>query len=254
MSKPDIKHFLKRTQAAISKHSPEILTGVGIAGMITTTVLAVKETPKALRLIEDKKREEDVDKLTAAEVVKTCWKCYIPAAVTGAASVTCLIGACKVSAKRTAALTAAYKLSETALAEYREATTETVGEKKEQLIRDRVNQKQIEKRPIEKARIESTGKGDSLFLDPLSGRYFRCSIDCVRRAEIKLNKQIQQGSYGTASLNDFYEEIGLGYTDTGYLMGWNTCHLVDLDITPGITPDEEPCLVIGHYNKPKYDY
>ena len=27
------------------KHSPEILTGIGIAGMITTTVLAVKATP-----------------------------------------------------------------------------------------------------------------------------------------------------------------------------------------------------------------
>ena len=32
-----------------------ILTGVGIAGMITTTVLAVKATPKALQLIDNKK-------------------------------------------------------------------------------------------------------------------------------------------------------------------------------------------------------
>lgn len=39
----------------MKKHSPEILTGIGIAGMITTTVMAVRATPKALILIEEKK-------------------------------------------------------------------------------------------------------------------------------------------------------------------------------------------------------
>ena len=41
----------------LKKHSPEILTGIGIAGMITTTFLAVRATPKALELIEEKKDE-----------------------------------------------------------------------------------------------------------------------------------------------------------------------------------------------------
>ncbi len=43
------------TRKAMKKHSPEILTGIGIAGMITTTVMAVKATPKALILLEEKK-------------------------------------------------------------------------------------------------------------------------------------------------------------------------------------------------------
>lgn len=42
----------------VSKYGPEIAVGVGIAGMITTTILAVKATPKSLRLIEAKKKEE----------------------------------------------------------------------------------------------------------------------------------------------------------------------------------------------------
>ena len=50
----------------ISKHAPEILTAVGIGCMISSTVLAVKETPKALTLIEDKLKSiemNDYDRL-----------------------------------------------------------------------------------------------------------------------------------------------------------------------------------------------
>ena len=57
MNKPNISALFKDVKMAMSKHSPEILTGLGIAGMITTTILAVKATPKALELIEDKKEE-----------------------------------------------------------------------------------------------------------------------------------------------------------------------------------------------------
>lgn len=44
----------RNMRTAVKKHSPEILTGIGIAGMITTTVMAVRATPKALILIEEK--------------------------------------------------------------------------------------------------------------------------------------------------------------------------------------------------------
>ena len=57
MNKENITKFFKGVRMNIGKRSPEILTGIGIAGMITTTVLAVKATPKAIRLIEDKKME-----------------------------------------------------------------------------------------------------------------------------------------------------------------------------------------------------
>lgn len=42
----------------VSKYGPEIAVGVGIAGMITTTILAVKATPKSLRLIEAEKKKK----------------------------------------------------------------------------------------------------------------------------------------------------------------------------------------------------
>ena len=135
MSKINLSGMLKDTRKAFVKHSPEILTGVGIAGMITTTVLAVRATPKALRLIDAKEYEEQRE-LTKFETIKTAWKPYVPAAVTGALSTACLIGASSVSLKRNAALAAAYTLSDTAFREYKEKVVETIGEKKEEMIQE----------------------------------------------------------------------------------------------------------------------
>lgn len=251
MNKANVANIMRSAKLWTVKHSPEILTGLGIAGMLTTTVLAVRATPKALMLIEDAEFEKK-EPLTVMEKVKVAWKPYIPAAITGVVSTACLIGASSVHVKRNAALATAYKLSETALMEYRDAVVETVGEKKEQAIQEKVNQNQLEKYPVNQTNIYNTGKGNTLFLEPLSTRYFRSDIELVRRAENALNKEMLHGMYGYVSLNDFYDELGLEHTDasTGDTMGWNTEHLIDLNITPGMTQEEEPCLVIGHYNRP----
>ena len=141
MSKANISALMKNAQVWMTKHSPEILTGLGIAGMITTTVLAVKATPKALRLIDDRKDELGMyydEKLPVIETVKAAWKPYIPVVVTGGVSIACLVGASSVNLRRNTALAAAYHLSETALSEYKEKVIETIGEHKEKNIRDKI--------------------------------------------------------------------------------------------------------------------
>ena len=57
--KLNLKAIARSMGMALQKHSPEILTGIGIAGMVTTTILAVRATPKALLLIQE---AEDVYK------------------------------------------------------------------------------------------------------------------------------------------------------------------------------------------------
>ncbi len=47
-----MKNFLVRTGETLSKNSPTILTGLGVAGVLSTTILAIKATPKALKLLE----------------------------------------------------------------------------------------------------------------------------------------------------------------------------------------------------------
>ena len=104
MNKPNLSKWVKSVKSNVGKHSPEILTGLGIVGMVTTTILAVKATPRALDLIaqaEDEKFDNGHgSKLTSIEVVKVAWEPYIPATITGTVSIACLIGASSVNARK----------------------------------------------------------------------------------------------------------------------------------------------------------
>ena len=257
MNKANVLKFLNGTKATLSKHSPAILIGFAILGGGTAVVLAVRDTPKALKRIEEKKTEYQVDKLSPWETVKTTWPCYVPTAIAFTFAAGCAIGSQSIHVKRNAALAAAYKISETALIDYRGKVLETIGEKKEQTVRDKVAQEQVIRNPVVPQNVIRTGRGSTLFLDPLSMRYFESDVEDIRRAENKLNKNMLQSICGSTSVNDFYAEIGLDAIDEsiGYGMGWNSEHQIDLDIRPAWTNDERTsCLVIGHYNKPKYDY
>lgn len=260
MNKLALSKFARDVRTSLSKHSPEILIGMGIAGMITTTVLAVKATPKALQLIEEKKQELEVETLTPVETVKTTWKCYVPAAITGVATTACLVGSHSVHAKRHAALVTAYKLSETAFSEYREKVVETIGEKKERVVRDKVSEEQIKNNPVNKSEVFITGKGNTLCFDPLSSRYFYSDLEKIHRAANKLNYEINTCPFDTGvTVNDFYAEIGLPCTATGDGLGWNL-YTGLIKIYPsaqmaeeGSDHEGEPCMVLNFENPPQYD-
>ena len=267
--KLNVSKLCKDAKVMVSKRSPEILTGLGIAGMISTTVLAVRATPKALRLIENEKlnrlrkhinddvSENDSDYknlvLKPIDVVKVAWKPYIPAAITGVASISCIIGASSVHAKRNAAIAAAYNLSQTALTEYKEKVVETIGEKKEQAIKDKIAKKKVEKDPVTKSEVIVTGKGNTLCYDAWKGGYFYSDIDKIKSAVNELNRRMLNEMY--VSLNDFYSELGLKHTGQGDDLGWNIDDgLIELDFSSQITDDGRPCLVIGYLVAPRYDY
>lgn len=254
MSKEGLKRTIKSAGRVLTKYSPGILTGIGITGMIGATFMAVKATPKALYLIEAKKEESEVEELTPVETIKTCWKCYIPATLTTVVSAACLIGASTVSAKRNAALATAYSISEAALREYQEKVVEVIGEKKEKVVRDAVAKDQIERDPVTKSEvIIIDSNSNTLCYEPLSGRYFKSTIDKIKKAEIKLDRQMIQEMY--VSLNDFYWEIGLDETDLGDKMGWNLSKgYMDLSFSSQLADDGTPCAVIVYGIPPVYDY
>lgn len=258
MTKSDLANLINKTKSFVDKRSPEILMGVGIAGMITTTILAVKATPKALALIEEEKlrkyKETDDDSITKAEVVKVAWKQYIPATITGTVSIACLVGASSVSARRTAALAAAYQISETALTEYKAKVVETIGEKKEQLVRDKVAKDRIEKNPVSKNEVIVANGGVTLCFDPVSGRYFKSNIERIKRVENELNKRMLHDITGYVSLNEFYEELGLESTTIGDDLGWNVDNLIDISFSSQIADNGEPSIVLDFRVAPKYGY
>lgn len=253
MSKIKFKPLIKTIRSGLAKHSPAILTALGITGMIGTTVLAVKATPKALDLIENKKEELDKDKLTVVETVKATWKCYAPAAVTCVTSAACLIGASSVHTKRNAALATAYKLSESALIEYRDKVVETIGEKKEQSVRDAIAKDHVEKNPVTNNEVIITDRGYTLCYDELSGRYFYSDIEKIKKAANELNRQMLNDMY--VSLNELYYELGLEGTKLGEQMGWNVDRgLIDLKFSATVSADDRPCIVLDYRVPPMYDY
>ena len=192
--KLNLKAIARSMGMALQKHSPEILTGIGIAGMVTTTILAVRATPKALLLIQEaeevKHQNTDASALTPVETIKAAWLCYVPAAVTGVLSMTCLIGASSVNLRRNAALATAYTLSESALKEYREKVVETIGEKKEQAVQDAVAKERISKSPVTNQEVIITEKGNTLCYDVISGRYFKSDIEKLKRAANDLSRRM----------------------------------------------------------------
>lgn len=256
MSKFNVAAMAKSVRTAMVKHSPEILTGIGIAGMVTTTVLAVRATPRAIALLEEKANEENccLEDLKPAEKVKAAWKCYIPAAATGVTSIACLIGASSVNAKRNAALAAAYTLSDTAFREYKEKVIETIGEKKERVVRDKVAEEKVKKSPVDTERVIVVAKDKPLCYDPLSDRYFNVDINTIKKAVNDLNAKILTNFAGYATLNDFYDEIGLPHIGLGDELGWNIDHRLELDISYVPTEDGSPCAVIGHSSQPTYNF
>lgn len=266
MKKINFSQIAKNITNGVTKHSPEILTGLGIAGMVTTTVLAVKATPKAIRLIEEAEdhgigltSNEDPNwryrKLTKIETVKVAWKPYIPAFITMSASIACLVGAQSVNSRRNAALATAYQLSTTALNEYKDKVIETVGEKKEQEIRDKVAQEKVNKANISSNEVVVIGNGDVLCMDAISGRPFWSDKETLRKIQNDLNARMIGGdSY--ISLTEFYNEIGLEPTATSDDLGWSLFDSgqISMSFDSALTADGRPCLVVDYLVRPRYDY
>lgn len=250
-----IVKFAKGLRTSVIKHSPELLIGIGVSGMVTTTVLAVRATPKALALIEQRAEEEEcrIEDLSNLEKMKSCWKCYIPAVVTGVTSVACIIGANSVNARRNAALAAAYTLSDSALREYQDAVVETIGEEKEKVVREKVAEKHLKKNPDINTEAIITNRGETLCFDSLSGRYFYSDPESIREAVNNLNETMLNDIY--VSLNEFYDNLGLEHTTLGDNLGWSIDDgQVRISFSSQLSSRNKPCLVLDYQAAPRYDY
>lgn len=260
MSKIDVEQVFRSLRNGVRKHSPEILTGFGIAGFFGATGLAVWATPEALRRMEAKREKLRRRKLTVAETVQATWKCYLPAAVTGGLSTVCVIGSQRISCRRNAALATAYALSENVLREYRSKVVETIGERKEKEIRDDIDRERVEKNPPEESLAIQTVEGTGLTLcyDAAFGRYFHSTIENIRRAENKLNRQMATMCEPYISLNEFYREIDspdLPPVDIGDQLGWNLDKgLIEVRFSSQLAWGRVPCLVMSYELAPNYNY
>lgn len=256
----DISTVVKHTGQLIRRNSSVILTGVGIAGSVTSAILAVKATPRAVRKLDLAYIEKnDVlshvlpgpTQLTKREIVKVVWKDYLPAVGVQVVTIGCIIGAQTVNQRRQAALISAFSLSETALREYQERMA-VEAPAKDRKVRDEIAQAKVEAHPASGADILLAHNGDQLFYEPHTDRYFYSTMNKVDKAVNDLNFRILNQEY--ASQNEFYEAIGLKAVSQGDEFGWTADHPLELDKTTVLTDDDRAAVVISFVRNPIANY
>lgn len=238
----------------LSKNSPSILTGLGIGLGVASTILAVGATPKAIRLLDEKKAETGKDKLTVVETIKTAGVCYIPSIISACTGTYCIVTANARLSKRNAVLATAYALTERDIREYRAKVKETIGEKKEKEIRSKIVKDHIEDNPSTTARIYTPDRGKTLCYDNWSGRYFMSDMETLRRCENELNARVIREQF--TPLNELYDFLGLDSVKLGEDFGWNYDGLHDALIHfsyfSQLDASGNPCLVLDYDVEP-YD-
>lgn len=257
-----IKNLINKVLDFTKEHNPEILVGLGVVGMATSSVLAVKATPKALEIMEDKKADLGVTYLTRKEIAQATWKLYAPSVGVGLASAACIILGTSKSIKRNTALATVYALSESTLREYKSKAKEMLGEEKAKELDREVSKARVRNREVTTVietegseYIHHTGNGDTLVYDSLSGRYFRSSKNAIEAAVNSINKSLLNDYVMT--VNEFYNELGVPTIGAGSLIGWRSDkELLEVNFESDVDQNGNPYLILEYRNRPipVYDY
>jgi hypothetical protein len=258
-----ITEITKTVGGFATKHSPTILTGIGVAGVISTIISAHNDTIKALAILDDELLERNptskvqptidkiTDEFTKKEIVKLTWKCYVPTAILATITMGCIVGGNSINLRRNAALAGAYSLAETALKEYKNKVVETMGKNKDKEIKEEIIKDKLRENPYYKTEVIRTGRGDTLCYDSYSGRYFWSDMNDIKAAINNLNMRMRNENWAT--LNDFYSEIDIEGIKAGDLLGWHVNYgTVELDYDTHLSDDGRPCLVVDFDTEPKY--
>lgn len=214
-----IEAFAGQLVSLAKAHATPISTGAVILGIVSAVILAVKAGKESAEDIEEAKEELETDELTFGEVVKVTWKRFLPVILILVLTISCLVVTTNKLMKRYAALSTAYALTESYMKDYIEATQKEVGVKKEQGLRDKIMEKRIREKPVAERGTIDTGKGDILFYDSITTRYFHSSMAAVKEAEKELAAIYQ--SEGELKLDEYTYALGIGkYSTIGNYIGW----------------------------------
>lgn len=250
----NLKAILKASEKFVIDNSPGILTGLGVAGTVTTAVLTGKAAYSSALIIAAEYHEDGRGlgpEPTAKEKIQLVWKEFIPPAAVGVVTIAAIIGANQIGSRRAAAFAAAFKLSEQLSEDYKKKVVETLGLQKEEKMRSELAADKMKQNPPPPGMIIVAGS-DVLMYDELSGRYFKGQVENVKKAVNEINHQVL--NYYCASLTEFYDKLGLTATSFSDSTGWNTDELLDVQFSPTMTEDQQPAIMIGYNHEPIKGY
>lgn len=244
----NIQTFFTRSLQTVKSSSPEILTALGISGVVTTSYLTAKASFRAAEALQGMDVPSD-RKQRIKEQTKQVWRLYIPAGISGVLTIGCIVGASRGNNRRTAAAVTAYSITERAFSEYREKVVEQIGKGKEQKLRDEIAQGKVTKTPPGSKEVIITGSGHVLCCELQTRRYLRSDMETLRKAQNDINEKVVNNFYVT--LDEFYDLIGLSHTSNSGNLGWDSGKLLQLQFSTVMAEDGEPCLAFEYnYLKP----
>ena len=244
-----LKSLFYKAVFQFKKHSPEILTGVGIAGVVTGTVLACVATTKLEKTIEPHKKEieeihEEKEQMTEetyrTELTraygKAAWsmvKLYGPSVLVEVSAIGCLLGSHKVMRNRNAALASAYTTVSSAFDAYKKRVAEKFGDDAEKELRYGIREEEVEEtytdaKGKEKTRKKTVKTMDESEQSPYSRFYddgcSGWSRDAsanniyLKNVQAYFNDRLKIRGY--VFLNEVYEYLNLPPIQEGQYIGW----------------------------------
>ena len=243
----------------LKKHSPEILAVIGVAGTVTSAVMACKATLKVTDIINETKEtvetihdsvgkglhtsdgeeytQEVANKDLAIVYTQTAWKfikLYGPSVALGAVSIGCMVGSNQILRKRNVALAAAFKAVDTSFKEYRERVIDRFGKDLDRELRFGVKAKEVEETVVDENGKEITVKKTVEVVDPNTAHSIYSVVyddGCTgwsKNPELNKVFLIQQQNYandklklnGILTLNQVYDMLGIQRTAYGQIAGW----------------------------------
>lgn len=224
-------------------HSPSVLFGLGIAGTLTSTVLACRATLKLEEVLataqsdltiantmkhddySENDRKKDVAIIYTRSVVSV-GRLYGPAILVGAASIGSLWGSHNILTKRNAALMSAYAAVDKAFKEYRARVVEKYGENVDRTLRYDTETIRVQNEETgKKETITRVGPGGASmyarFFDEHCGPWSKdpeVNLLWVKCQQNYANDLLK--ARGHVFLNDVYRMFDLPDTEAGSVVGW----------------------------------
>lgn len=207
------------------RNAATVLTCLGGIGVVATSVMAIKATPKALKKIEEAKQEKGED-LSKWETAKIAGPTYIPIILVGASTIACIFGSSILNKRHQANLASAYALLNESYKQYQNKVKEIYGEEAHQEIIEAIAAEKAENMAVQapgyfdnnRLYVDEKCGETRLFYDEYGDRFFETTLEQVISAEYHLNRNYVLRGYTV--LNELYDFLGLEPTDYGNELGW----------------------------------
>lgn len=208
---------LNAMQTFAKENDTAILTGIAIAGVVSTGIFAGNASIKAEHVLQDirKNHPGKIETMDTKERVKLLAPIFMPTILCGMVTIGCIWATHSIDASKQMALMSAYSFSEKAI----KSMEDKLGEKKARQLQNSIFEDDVKTNPPKESTMYDTGKGTTKFRDGILGGDFTADIEYVKSVFNKYNKMLNDGDI--VYVNDIRWDLGLPQTEMGGILGWD---------------------------------